>query len=192
VASEPFTIGSLDDLNRDYMSGAYHALPAVDLLFIHQPSDVWAQYNGVSAPMSDMSLGDIIVAAGSPVCDLSIAGAGVPLAAGTLTQSGLLCDTDLYFNLGDHELIEQDPMTCNDFGSGSNTASFGPVWSASKDNNCPFDDPAEYGIGPHGPCGACPANFASSEFNYLGYANALNLNSGQQGQGQNFMQIYVR
>ncbi|KIG12668.1 hypothetical protein DB30_01156 [Enhygromyxa salina] len=187
LAGEPDTVGSLDMTHLDFMSPAYHALPATDLLFVHQPSDVWAHYANVG--VGAQTLGDIIVAAGSPVCDYSLAGNGHELAAGTLTESGQLCDTDLYFNLGDHEM---DLVSCMDFGSGSNTASFGPVWSADKGAGCPFDDPAEFGLGPHGPCGVCPMQFPSTEFNYLGFANALNLNTGAQGAGENYMQIYVR
>lgn len=187
MAAEVDMVGSLDTLNLDFMSPAYHAIPARDLLFIHQPSDVWAHYADVGNGMT--TLGDIILAAGSPVCDYMLDDNGFELAGGTLTSSGMLCDTDLYFNLGDHEM---DLNACMDFGSGSNTASFGPVWSADKGAGCPFDDPAEFGLGPHGPCGACPANFPSTEFNYLGFANALNLNTGAQGAGENYMQIYVR
>lgn len=188
LAAEVDMVGSLDELNHDFMSPAYHAIPARDLLFIHQPSDVWAHYANVG-PMMPITIGDIILAAGSPVCDYMLGGNGFELAGGTLTASGMLCDTDLYFNLGDHE---QDLIACMDFGSGSNTASFGPVWSADKGAGCPFDDPAEFGLGPHGPCGACPANFPSTEFNYLGFGNALGLNTGSPDMGENYMQMYVR
>jgi cysteine-rich repeat protein len=187
MAAEMDVVGDLANLNLDFMSPAYHTIPATDLLFIHQPSDVWAHYANVGD--GTMTLGQIVLAAGSPVCNYMLQGQGFELAGGTLTQSGLLCDTDLYFNLGDHEM---DLNSCMDFGSGSNTASFGPVWSANKGAGCPFDDPAEFGLGPHGPCGACPMNFPSTEFTYLGFANALNLNAGTPGAGENYMQIYVR
>jgi hypothetical protein len=187
MAGEPDVVGTLDAINRDFMSPAYHAIPATDLLFIHQPSTVWAHYANVG--VGGQTLGDIILAAGSPVCDYALGGNGLELAGGTLTESGMLCDTDLYFNLGDHEM---DIAACMDFGSGSNTASFGPVWSADKSAGCPFDDPAEFGLGPHGPCGVCPDEFPGMEFNYLGYGNALNLNTGTPGSGENYMQIYVR
>ncbi|WP_258183042.1 fibrinogen-like YCDxxxxGGGW domain-containing protein [Enhygromyxa salina] len=187
LAGEPDAVGDLDSTNLDFMSPAYHTLPATDILFIHQPSDVWAHYANVGDGV--MTLGQIVLAAGSPVCDYNLGGNGHELAGGTLTSSGQLCDTDLYFNLGDHEM---DLASCMDFGSGSNTATFGPVWSADKGAGCPFDDPAEFGLGPHGPCGACPPNFVSTEFDYLGYGNALNLNTGAAGAGENYMQIYVR
>ena len=187
LAAEADTVGDLENLNHDFMSPAYHQIGATDLLFIHQPSDVWAHYANVGD--GSMTLGQIVLAAGSPVCNYMLGGNGFELAGGTLTQSGMLCDTDLYFNLGDHEM---DLNSCMDFGSGSNTASFGPVWSADKGAGCPFDDPAEFGLGPHGPCGACPPDFPSTEFPFLGFANALSLNAGDPGSAENYMQIYVR
>jgi hypothetical protein len=187
LGGSPFDFGDPASANLDYMSPTYHELALTDLLFVHQPSDVWAHYGGVGDGSS--SLGEIIAAAGSPVCDYNLGGNGYPLSGGTLLAAGLLCDTDLYFSLGDHE---QDLNACMDLGSASNSASYGPVWSADKGAGCPFDDPAEFGLGPHGPCGACPNNFPSTEFNYLGYANALGLNTGTPGAGANYMQIYVR
>lgn len=187
LANEPTTVGSLSATNLDFMSPAYHTLPFTETLFIHQPSNVWAQYGEVSDGVKNM--GQRVFETGAPVCDYDLAGQGFPLLNGTLTASGDLCDTDLYFNLGDHELSLTE---CMNFGSGSNSAAFGPVWNANNGAGCPFDDPAEYGIGPHGPCGACPANFVSTEFNYLGYANALSLNSGTPKAGENYLQMYVR
>lgn len=187
LAGEAEPVGSLASTNLDFMSAAYRDLPFTDLLFIHQPSNVWAHYADVGD--GSKSIGKHIAALASPICDYSLSDAGVPLAGGTLTKSGELCDTDLYFNLGDHESSLEE---CMNFGSGSNTAAFGPVWSADNGAGCPFDDPAEYGLGPHGPCGACPENFVSTEFDYLGFANALSLNTGTKKVGQNYMQMYVR
>jgi hypothetical protein len=187
LGDSPFTVGDVNQANLDFMSPAYHNLAVTDLLFIHEPSAVTAIYGDVSN--GNEALGDIIQAAGSPVCDYNLGGNGFPLTGGSLTLGGQLCDTDLYFNLGDHET---DLNSCMDFGSGSNTAAYGPVWSANKGAGCPFDDPAEFGLGPHGPCGACPANFPDTEFSYLGFANALALNDGAPGAGENYMQIYVR
>jgi hypothetical protein len=182
-----FTVGDPSQANTDFMSPMYHSLELGDLLFIHQPSGVTAIYANVGD--GAQTLGQVIEAAGSPVCDYALGGNGYPLTGGTLSTSGSLCDTDLYFNLGDHEM---DLVSCMDFGSGSNTASYGPVWNADKGAGCPFDDPAEFALGPHGPCGVCPVEFPSKEFNYLGYGNALSLNNGAAGAGANYMQIYVR
>lgn len=187
LAGDAEAIGTLASTNLDFMSPAYYQMPFSDLLFIHQPSNVWAHYANVGDGTTTMS--QHVAALASPICDYNLSNQGHALAGGTLTASGELCDTDLYFNLGDHEISLTE---CMNFASGSNTATFGPVWSADNGAGCPFDDPAEYGIGPHGPCGACPAEFPSTEFDYLGYANALNLNSGMKKMGQNYMQMYVR
>ena len=181
------SVGDLAMIDHDFKSPAYHVLPFTDLLFIHQPSDVWALYGAVGDGSS--SLANLVTTTDSPVCDYELAGEGYPLTAGTLLGAGDLCDTDLYFNLGDHDV---DLDECMDFGSLSNTASFGPVWSADGGDGCPFDDPAEFGLGPHGPCGVCPDSFGDSEFDYLGFANALDLNTGAIGAAENYMQIYVR
>jgi len=189
LANEPEVVGSLTERDHDFMSPAYHILPFTEVLFIHQPSNVWAQYAGVSDGVKNM--GQRVFETPSPLCDYGLAGQGFPLVGGTLSLSGELCDTDLYFNLGDHEI---DAMTCMTFAGGSNTA-YGPVWNASSGasgHTCPFDDPADYGVGPHGPCASCPASFVSTEFNNLGYAKALNLNSGPVKTATNYLQMYVR
>jgi cysteine-rich repeat protein len=189
MAGDAEPVGTLASTNLDFMSAAYRDLPFTDLLFIHQPSNVWAHYAGVGDGTE--SIASFIADLGNePVCDYNLGGAGHPLAMGsTLTGSGELCDTDLYFNLGDHEISLAE---CMNFGSGSNTATYGPVWSADNGAGCPFDDPAEFGLGPHGPCGACPENFVSTEFDYLGYGSALSLNTGTKKVGENYMQMYVR
>ncbi len=187
LAGEAEPLGFLDTRNRDFMSPAYTELPFSEILFIHQPSNVWAHYAGIGDGM--MSMSEYITSLDSPICDFNLGGNGFPLVGGTLTASGELCDTDLYFNLGDHEATLAD---CEDFGSPSNSATFGPVWSADNGAGCPFDDPAEFGLGPQAPCGFCPAEFPGTEFDFLGYANALSLNSGVKKIGENYMQMYVR
>lgn len=187
LAGEPATIGSLNSLNLDFMSPAYHALPFTDVLFIHQPSNVWAHYADVSDGV--LNMGEVVNATASPTCDPELADNGFPLVGGTLSASGLLCDTDLYFNLGDHDGTLAE---CMDLGSNSNTATFGPVWSGNNGDGCPFDDPADFGVGPQGPCGQCPAEFSSLEFTSLGYGNALSLNSAPINSGENYLQMYVR
>lgn len=187
MANEVGTVGDVNFPEIDYMAAAYHQLPFEDMLFIHQPSNVWAHYGAVSD--GTMTVGEVVAGTASPNCDFNLAGNGFELVGGTLTANATLCDTDLYFNLGDHEGAIAD---CEDFGAPANTATFGPVWSSNFGDGCPFDDPAEVGVGPHGPCGACPAGFASMEFNGLGYAAALDLNTGTQGAGENYLQMYVR
>jgi hypothetical protein len=187
MAGETEPIGTLASRNLDFMSPAYKTLPFSEVLFIHQPSNVWAHYGGVNT--GDSSMSQFVAGLASPICDYNLGGNGHPLIGGTLTASGDLCDTDLYFNLGDHEA---SLMECMNFGSASNSATFGPVWSADNSQGCPFDDPAEFGLGPQAPCGFCPGEFPSTEFDFLGYANALSLNTGVKKVGENYMQMYVR
>lgn len=188
LAGEAEPVGSLLATNLDFMSPAYRDLPFSDLLFIHQPSGVWAHYAGVGD--GSQSISQYIASLGNPpVCDESLAGAGHPLESGsTLTQSGMLCDTDLYFHLGDHENSIND---CMDLGALGNEATFGPVWNANNNSGCPFDDPAQFGLGPHGPCGGC-GGFGAMEMDHLGFAHALSLNTGAKKSGENYMQMYVR
>jgi cysteine-rich repeat protein len=188
LAGEAEPVGTLASLNLDFMSPAYNNLPFTDLLFIHQPSNVWAHYGGVGDGIST-SIADVVMGTASPVCDFNLGDNGHALIGGTLTASGDLCDTDLYFNLGDHEATLAD---CMNFGSASNSATFGPVWSADNGEGCPFDDPAEFGLGPQAPCGFCPGSFPMTEFDFLGYGNALSLNTGTKKVGENYMQMYVR
>ena len=43
------TFGSLNALNEDFKSMALHDVGMEDLLFIHQPSTIWAVYEGVDS-----------------------------------------------------------------------------------------------------------------------------------------------
>ena len=43
------TVGSVDSLNMDYKSSAFHTAPAHSLLFIHEPSGTWAAYDNVAS-----------------------------------------------------------------------------------------------------------------------------------------------
>jgi hypothetical protein len=182
---EPFEIGSADEPEHDYMGAAYHVLPVQELLFVHQPSGVTAIYDvGDGRPLSV-----IVDSAGSPVCGVELADKGYPLVGGTLQLGGKLCDTDLYFNLGDHE---QSVEACEQLGSQYNNASYGPVWNADNGHGCPFDDPSEFGLGPSAPCTNCVFQSAEREWANLGFANALGLNTATRWSGENYMQIYVR
>ncbi|GEM_PF-2102136 len=187
MGDEPAAVGDVGFRSLDYMASAYHEMAFTDVLFIHQPSNVWAHYGDVGDGL--VNVGSVIGATDSPQCNSNLGGNGYALVGGTLTANATMCDTDLYFNLGDHEDTQ---AACMDFGSPANTAAFGPVWSSNFGDGCPFDDPAEVGVGPHGPCGACPASFTSMEFPALGYAAALDLNTGTAKAGENYLQMYVR
>jgi hypothetical protein len=181
-------VGSLAERHRDFKSPAHHDMVFSDLLFIHAPSGTTAVYGGVGTHGS--SLGAFIDAGSYPVCNLGLANNGFPLTGGTLTRRGRLCDTDLYFNLGDHELGE---AVCRNLTSSTNNATLGPVWSWTYNQSCPFDDPAEAGLGPSNPqCGACSSTTGNTEGTGRGFGRALGLNTGTVGAAENYLQVYVR
>ncbi len=181
-------IGDLTAQNRDFKSPAYHAAPFRSLLFVHQPSGVSAAYDDVSDASGD--IGSFIAAVPYPVCDFGLAGNGHPLTGGTLTTGGVLCDTDLYFNVGDHE--SGNVATCSNPTGSFNHTSFGPVWNGRNNGVCPFDDPYFFAIGPQEQCADCPAGSGAQESNALGFGSNLGLNTGQPGAGENFIQMYIR
>ena len=181
-------IGDVNMRHRDFKSPAYHTLGFTDLLFVHAPSGVTAEYEMVGD--SSGALGAFINATPFPNCNHALAGNGFPLTGGTLTLGGNLCDTDLYFNLGDHETSE---AVCLDLDGAANHATVGPVWSAQNNNGCPFDDPGFIAaLGPSNQCVGCPAGIESQEQRTLGFAFALGLNTGAAGTAENFLQVYIR
>ena len=186
MTTDTAPIGALDEIHRDFKSPAYHALRFRDLLFVHAPSGITAEYAGVDDGTRD--LGSFIAGIPFPVCDEALGGNGHPLTGGTLTQ-GTLCDTDLYFNVGDHESTE---ATCNNLAAANNHAAFGPVWSRANNNGCPFDDPDRVALGPQNQCGQCAAGTSASERFALGFGSALGLNTGARNTGANHMQILAR
>jgi hypothetical protein len=181
MTTDTAPIGTLDAIQRDFKSPAYHALRFRDLLFVHAPSGVTAEYEGVDSGTRD--LGSFLASIAYPVCDLTLAGNGHALTGGTLTQGGL-CDTDLYFNLGDHESGE---ATCRVPGSASTNTAFGPSWSWNNNNGCPFDDPSLAALGPED-----RAESAATEQFAVGFGGPLGLNIGARGTGANHMQMLVR
>lgn len=181
MTTDTAPIGSLDGIERDFKSPAYHALRFRDLLFVHAPSGITAEYEGMDDGTRD--LGSFIAGIAYPVCSLALAGNGHALTGGTLMQ-GSLCDTDLYFNLGDHESGE---ATCRVPGSASTNTAFGPGWSWNNNNGCPFDDPSFAALGPED-----RAESAATEQFAVGFGGPLGLNVGARGTGANHMQMLVR
>ena len=174
------TFGSLDHLHLDFKSDAFHKLVADDLLFRHAPSNIWASYHATG---NEQTLAEQIASAGGPIAwnkDVD----GFAMTAGTLTKSGDLLSTRLFFNAAD-----QDSDSADDHA-------WGPTWCTSGNSvDTPFDDPGfEGSLGPladldqNGGLG----DSQNMEFSALGFGKALGLNSGAQGTGQNHMQVYVR
>ena len=118
-----------------------------------------------------------------------MAGNSHELTGGTLALGGNLCDTDLYFNLGDHESGE---YYCLDLNSSWNHATYGPVWSMGNNDGCPFDDPSGGAFGPTNPCPSCAAGTELVEAGVRGYGSTLGLNLGAAEAAENYLQMYVR
>lgn len=180
-------VGALSQREQDFKSPAYHTLPFRDALFVHTPSGVWASYADVGSGTNDF--GAFVATKAERICDFSLPGDGVPLSAGSLAAGPRLCDTNLYFNRGDHE---GDLATCEDEMHPQNNATFGPVWNSANNGGCPFDDPAGASLGPRFPCPECGDTAATSEAPGRGYGGLLELNTGVEGTGENSIALYVR
>ncbi len=170
------TFGSLDDLDADYKSEALTRVSTTDVLVVHEPSGTWAAYGAVGDASQDLAA--IIADYGDEYCWRD--GRGFDMTAGSLVASGGLCDTDLYLNAADH-----------DGGGGSCSCAdctdhaYGPSWNVDNGDGCPFDDPgAMASLG--------PASESSGESSAIGFGDALGLNTGASGAGENYAWILVR
>jgi len=181
------TIGDINELHRDFKSFALHIVPFTDMMFHHAPSDVWAAYSGMSD--GSMDAGTFMSMIQEPVCDFDYE--GYKLTAGTLTVSGKLCDSNLYFHLGDVDGYNT-LGPCQDLNSNWNTATYGPVWSFGHNGGCPFDDPNGGGFGPTNKCSQCGPSTDVTESNGTGFGRHMGLNTGLAGTGENNIRMYVR
>lgn len=175
-------VGNVRERNKDFKSPAHHALPFRDLLFIHAPSGRWATYAGVGT--GGTSIASFMAGIAEPVCDPSVAGHGYKLTAGTLTLSGKLCDTDLYFHLGDLDGFGSVPYCQGLY----NDSTYGPSWNISNNAPCPFDDSAAASFGPD----SDPRGGTVEEQSVAGFGQALGLNTGTPGSAQNYIQMFIR
>jgi hypothetical protein len=183
MTTDTTLVGDVHERNKDFKSRALHALPFEDLLFVHVPSNEWAAYANVSDGSQDVA--SFMGAINAPVCDLSLAGNGYPQTAGTLTTRGRLCDTDLYFHLGDFDGFG-DEAYCQGVGQAQDST-FGPAWSIGNNGGCPFDDPGGASFGPD-----VHSAVAAREIEGVGFGGALGLNTGAPGTATNYIQMYVR
>ena len=181
-------VGAVEERNLDYKSIALHSLVLTDLLFVHEPSGIWAAYEGLGASGDD--LGTFMDALPSPNCDVNYPGNGFPMTDGTLTVEGALCDTDLYFHPGDWDGLTE--VECADQTRVFNNPTFGPAWNRASNGDCPFDDPINAGLGPSPLCIDCEAGQDMVEIPAAGFGAALMLNTGTPGRGENYLQVYVR
>jgi hypothetical protein len=170
------TFGDLDHLDEDFKSRAYHQVVFTDLLFVHAPSGDWAAYAEVADGAEDM--GEYIDWWDGTHC--WAAGDGYEMSAGSISAFHDLCSTQLFFNAEDHD----GNATCG--CADCEDHAYGPSWSAISTAGCPFDDPASSGgLGPQ-------PNDTRAESDNLGFADALGLNTGAAGSGENNMRIYCR
>jgi cysteine-rich repeat protein len=185
LGTDATTVGSLDFTNEDFKSRSYNELRFRDLLFVHAPSDVWAEYDDVSGGNTD--LGHFVGAIPVPVCGLELADNGYPMSDGTLVAGsgpeGELCDTDLYFNLGDHDAGLE---WCQAL-SGNTDTTFGPAWNGGWNHGCDFDDPSATSLGPDAYVG-----WETWESNYRGFGTVLALDTAPPETAQNFTSVFVR
>lgn len=169
--ASPF--GPDDRLDRDRKTVIFGNMGVRDLLVVHQPSGVWALYEGVGAGTT--SLASLLQSASA-----SCPGEedGFEMTAGTLEAGGDLCSTRLFFHPRDHGGVG----TC---GEGLSDA-WGPAWSTGSDSSCPFDAPGA--TGSMGPDRADPTRESLA----FGFGDALDLNSGEPETGENRVLVYIR
>ena len=173
-------IGSVNQLHFDYKGRAMIHLNFKDVLAIHAPSGVWAAYHNVGN--GSTSLGYHITTIPFPNCTTT---SGYTMSAGTLSTSGTsLCNTNLFFNIGDYD--GGGLSNCSNLGSTLNNATYGPAWSVNQNNGCPFDDP-----GTHSSLGI---NYQAkdTEQTAIGFGWAIGGNTGTAGTGDNHMKIFIR
>ena len=75
-------VGSLLDLTSDFKSEALHDLPFTDLLFVHLPSGITAEYEGVDSGIQDFA--SYMAGINAPACNSSMGGNGHALTGGSL------------------------------------------------------------------------------------------------------------
>ena len=184
--SDEQDIGSVSFINRDYKNAAVHDLPITDLAFYHFPSTDWASYHDVAASPGQ-TVSALLDAAPAPECDPN---GGFTMTDGTITATASLCSTNLYLHPGDFDQdnLNFGPLRCSayrSFGSPRDESAWGFAWSQTRDQPCPFDDPAYSGWG---------ANnwIKDEESDAVGFAEPLGLNTQPGGLGLNYMFLLMR
>merc|ERR1711918_160948 len=101
---------------------------------------------------------------------------------GTLTTTGKLCSTDLFFNAGDKDGDHHR----NDYYCGRyQNEGMGPCFSGNNNNGCPLDDPGGF------TCWSNPRG-AGHNLLYMGPANNKGHNQGWTGNNQGFVAVFGR
>jgi len=178
--------GSADALDRDFACAALQELPFADVAVRHLPSAVRVEYADVGDGTG--SFAALLDAVGEAPCHQS--GDGFPPTGGDVPALDGLCDPDLYLNPRD-----QDGGTGCDPVEPHRSDAWGPAWSAAGNDGCPFDDVGE--LSSFGPStledpaveyGAPPAEASRG----LGFGQALGLNTGDPGSGDNRIELLLR
>ncbi len=176
--SDTTPIGDIDHPDEDFKSPAHHEVVFEDLLFVHQPSGVWAEYDGVG----DGS-GSFAAFLGGLADSLCYVGDdGWAMTAGTLTVTGDLCSTDVFFNA-----MDNDGATC-----ASHDDSDGPAWSTANDAGCPLDDVGHNGFGNNKLYPAAESDASTGSQLGAGFGGAIGGNTGALGAAENYIQVWVR
>jgi hypothetical protein len=110
------------------------------------------------------------------------------LMAGDGLMGAVLCDTDLYMNLGDHDGTIDDCLGSLNYA----TATFGLAWNVGGNNGCNFDDPPVASLGPTSQCGFCAPGTDQLEEAGYGFGAVLGLNTGTIGTGENHIAVFIR
>ncbi len=176
--SGAMAFGDIDHPEEDFESPAHAELIFEDLLFMHQPSGIWAEYDAVGN--GTQSFAGFLGTFSDSEC---YAGDdGWPMTAGTLTVTGLLCSTDVFFNA-----MDNDGGTCS-----SHDDSAGPAWSAANDAGCPLDDVGHNGFGPNKLYPSTESDASTGTYFGAGYGGAIGMNVGTIGAAENYIQAWAR
>lgn len=172
-------VGSLGNLLQDYKSPTMHQMPITDLFFRHSPSFIWASYHNVGN--NTQAVSQIIDSTPLPYCNRS---GGYPMTNGTLVRSGKLCQTNLFFNIGDYD--GGSTTRCQTIiNSSGDESTIGPAWSIDNNSGCNFDDPALGSFGPR-------QDSRNNEIDAQGFGWALDLNQAPDNTGLNAIRMYGR
>jgi hypothetical protein len=74
----------------------------------------------------------------------------------------------------------------------ANNLTFGPLWNATNNAGCPFDEPPGAALGPSFACPDCDPGTSATESPARGFAGPLGLNTGTAAAGENYLQLYAR
>ncbi len=171
-------VGDIDHPFEDFKSPAHHEVVFEDLLFVHQPSGTWAEYDEVGDASG--SFADFLGGFSDSEC--YVGDDGWPMTAGTLTVTGYLCSTDVFFNA-----MDNDGGSCS-----SHDDSAGPAWSTFNNVGCPLDDVGHNGFGPNKLYPSAESDASTGPRFGAGFGGAIGGNTGALGAAENYIQVWVR